>query len=1237
MAPIINLLHTDFSVNIALSLLHTLWQGTIIAGILFFVLKNIAGNRSELRYRLSLFSLFTMILCWLCTFSILQYQTSLSNDPTIAAEEAIIQMKHASAPEISTTPLPKYDSGSQPAGAVISARAQYSGSVRYAGWAVLLWAAGVCVMLARMFRALAGAARLKRDATEIDDFAITELFGQLCKRMNMRGKIRLAASKTLVNPGVIGFFRPVLLIPLSILSEISPDDLQAILAHELAHIRRLDYLVNFCQMAVEAVLFFNPAVWWVSRRIRIEREACCDVAAVAAAGHRVRYANVLFEQIARIAPPQPASPAGFCDNAADSEERIHRIVHPHHKPSMKVGWMKAACSLAVTGIVLIGLYKTTDLAVAMAAQIMSPQERIEKISEIKNEYMPDYEGPATIEISGTVSTFDGKTPENWRVHTVSGHTHASIGSPGCDPDSDPKTTFEGKLYSGKSYLYAVCDGYAPFITEIELEQGEALDGIEVIFDHGFNSKLRVVDQNGNPVAGAAVSWRLTAADSTFGDDFESVSGVDGFAVFEKVIRWPVSVKVIASGYQKVEGYKIELKPDEVETVVLNKAVSSAGTVVSRQTGKPIADAKVRIVYKDAPGHGWGYGIRSDVAAVSDTNGVFVLDTLEAGATYSVMVSSSEHRDTFVSNIVPGNMNLKIEMAPAVTVNARITGDLSKLSQGWHTVNGERVKGPQINVNFVLKEVRGLYNDFQYYPVIIEDGIGYVHIEHAIGSRLDFQIDGKTVYKLDIIDGKSQYDIIMDTSGPPERDVVITFTAGQEMPLPEGQVWVSGRPDGDSEWYSHNVTVENGIAAFTVPAPCTLSVYSNNADMLTGYWFVPVGDIEIEPSDEPFEFEINVEPGGTIFGSIYDAQGNKVNGARISIQLANGLETLDVSAKSRIGDSIRYDAGKSGSYSAMSLPFGGKYKLEAVHEHYVMPSPDIEISETIPIIQHDFRKGRSITLKGQILKHDSSAAAGIDYQLHRSSTLVSGSLSEVKTANKNGEFVIEGVNPDAKAEYSLKVYDKETGRQEKFVLNCTQRSQTLKLSKPILIKGRVINADTTEGISGLSVFANTTINNHTDYSVRGNGVTDNDGYFEIYVSSGDSYNVGIDHQSLRSFHGNNASSMSIYSKRIESSDETVLFEVRPVNTLSGQVIDASTGQPIAGAKISGVLWITESHKSNSKSFSPVTDGEGKFQLPPFEGVAYEIEEIKGYYFVSEQMINFKKGERDKTLVLKVKQL
>ena len=124
-------------------------------------------------------------------------------------------------------------------------------------------------------------------------------------------------------PAVVGWLRPVVLIPCSALTGIQPDLLEAVLLHELAHIRRHDYMVNLLQTVVETLGFFHPAVWWVSRQIRLERENCCDDAAVAALGDTPRFARALvrMEEI-RQQPPQMAL---ACDSTRRSGRSMMRI------------------------------------------------------------------------------------------------------------------------------------------------------------------------------------------------------------------------------------------------------------------------------------------------------------------------------------------------------------------------------------------------------------------------------------------------------------------------------------------------------------------------------------------------------------------------------------------------------------------------------------------------------------------------------------------------------------------------------------------------------------------------------------------------------------------------------------------------------------------------------------------------------------------------------------------------
>ena len=109
----------------------------------------------------------------------------------------------------------------------------------------------------------------------------------------MSRPVQLLVSSLVQAPVVVGWLRPAVLVPVGALAGLPADQVEALLLHELAHIRRHDYLVNLLQGVVEAILFYHPAVWWISGHIRVERELCCDDMAVAASGDVLTYARAL--------------------------------------------------------------------------------------------------------------------------------------------------------------------------------------------------------------------------------------------------------------------------------------------------------------------------------------------------------------------------------------------------------------------------------------------------------------------------------------------------------------------------------------------------------------------------------------------------------------------------------------------------------------------------------------------------------------------------------------------------------------------------------------------------------------------------------------------------------------------------------------------------------------------------------------------------------------------------------
>src|SRR5436309_8918158 len=181
------------------------------------------------------------------------------------------------------------------------------------------------------------ARRLNRHATGLLRDEWQQRFAELCRKIRVLRPVRILESALVQVPTVIWWMRPVVLIPASALAGLTPRQLDAVIAHELAHIRRYDYLVNLLQTAVEILLFYHPAVWWVSREIRQEREHCCDDVAVAVCGDALVYARALTAiEALRNSTPQLAMAAGGGSLLA----RIHRIAgSSRQRPEHRAPWL----------------------------------------------------------------------------------------------------------------------------------------------------------------------------------------------------------------------------------------------------------------------------------------------------------------------------------------------------------------------------------------------------------------------------------------------------------------------------------------------------------------------------------------------------------------------------------------------------------------------------------------------------------------------------------------------------------------------------------------------------------------------------------------------------------------------------------------------------------------------------------------------------------------------------------
>jgi hypothetical protein len=155
------------------------------------------------------------------------------------------------------------------------------------------WLCGVALLSLRMAGGFLLLEHRRRKLSVAPNPRILAMCRDLQRRLGLDRAIRYLECGWLEAPAVIGWFRPIVLLPALALTGLSEDQLRAVIAHELAHIRRLDAFVNLFQILVETLLFYHPAMWWLNRRIRAERELCCDEIAVSLTGDRVEYARAL--------------------------------------------------------------------------------------------------------------------------------------------------------------------------------------------------------------------------------------------------------------------------------------------------------------------------------------------------------------------------------------------------------------------------------------------------------------------------------------------------------------------------------------------------------------------------------------------------------------------------------------------------------------------------------------------------------------------------------------------------------------------------------------------------------------------------------------------------------------------------------------------------------------------------------------------------------------------------------
>jgi beta-lactamase regulating signal transducer with metallopeptidase domain len=352
------------------ALVHFLWQGSLVAGVVLLAGTTLTRASAHARYWFYVMAMGVMVACPPVTYGLLGSQQ--------LGEQGISVLERPPAPGALGRPAAgtAQSAGGSPVGIPGGRTSSNPSSERgLGGWlaplqrwflsrltplapsVLLAYILGVAAMTLRLTTALYGGRQLCQSAIPIGDDRLLAMIEREIRRMGVKVAPAVAFCERISLPIIVGIVKPAILLPAALTSGLSPDQLQALLAHELAHIRRFDLVVNLLQRLAEAVLFFHPAVWFVSRRVSMEREIAADDMVIAAGWQPVQYADALV-RMAELSSAlrrthivkQGAALAVLGRHESEFKRRVLRLIAGDDLPMLRLkgaGWTLYLTVIAV--------------------------------------------------------------------------------------------------------------------------------------------------------------------------------------------------------------------------------------------------------------------------------------------------------------------------------------------------------------------------------------------------------------------------------------------------------------------------------------------------------------------------------------------------------------------------------------------------------------------------------------------------------------------------------------------------------------------------------------------------------------------------------------------------------------------------------------------------------------------------------------------------------------------------
>jgi bla regulator protein BlaR1 len=354
---------TNLTKAIGWSIFHSLWQGAAIYGLLLLVLFAMPKTNARLRHNLAYGAMCLMFAAFVTSFLMLFKFPGESTNPVLT--QGVLYGQY-----LADLPLS------------LSKQAE-----RFFPYIVTVYTIGLAIQLGMLSAGYRKLQKLKQSQQELVPGTWTTLFNKLTAQLNLRQHIGFALSDKINVPLVIGYFKPVILFPIALVNQLDLKQVEAILIHELSHIRRNDYLLNLVKTAIETILFFNPFIWLGSRLINIEREHACDDMVLKLTETPLTYAHALLKLEILQDNSSPAFAMAASGKAQHLYQRIKRIT------DMKTNYINAkqrifAITLTIATVISLAWVKpakTEEKVKIVHPAITSLKTADLKIEDLKNQ------------------------------------------------------------------------------------------------------------------------------------------------------------------------------------------------------------------------------------------------------------------------------------------------------------------------------------------------------------------------------------------------------------------------------------------------------------------------------------------------------------------------------------------------------------------------------------------------------------------------------------------------------------------------------------------------------------------------------------------------------------------------------------------------------------------------------------------------------------------------------------